>query len=65
MAESSSAFAITLFNPLFKLADLAFEKCFETAVHLLQFSAHALLATRRNLGRKPFTRVYHLSSANR
>ena len=46
MAESSSAFAITLFNPLFKLADLAFEKSFETAVHILQFSAYVLLATR-------------------
>ena len=34
------------FNPLFKLADLAFEKCFETAAYILWFSVHTLFAMR-------------------
>lgn len=53
------------FNPLFKLADFALNKCFEITVHMLQFSAYVLLATRRNLDRKPFTCLHHLASANR
>lgn len=34
------------FNPVLDLADLPLKKCFETTIHILQFSAQTLLSTR-------------------